>query len=285
MKTSRCSGESSCHSVSSGRMPDPTVKRPTATPIPITSWWGRMRREVRTSCSGASVAMADRSYPPSLVGAENGRSIRLRSAERLGVELANPSGQCCHELAGHARHLVEHAGELAGAEDEHVGVGLRDDGGRARAVVEQRELTDAIAGPERGHLAVAPLHRRAARHEDVALPAGVTLLDEHPAGGDAELVRRLRDLLELALRARREQRDRGEVIEVRVLLCHAAGAYVAPAARARLTPRPRGRRCRASRSTPSGDRRAARGARGRRTDRGGWHRPRRARRVAPAWPP
>ena len=50
-------------------------------------------------------------------------------------------------LTAMRRHLVEHAEEVALVDDEQRAVGVARDGGGARSVVEQRQLTHHRTGP------------------------------------------------------------------------------------------------------------------------------------------
>ena len=59
---------------------------------------------------------------------------------------------------------------------------------RPWAVVEQRQLTDDRARPERGDLAAVALHGHLALQHDEGLPAGLALVDEQRAGRHPDLV-------------------------------------------------------------------------------------------------
>ena len=71
-------------------------------------------------------------------------------------------------------------------------------------------------GPEGGDLASVALHRRRAVDDDERLAALLTLVDQGRAGLHGDLVRRLRDLLEILRGAGREERDARQVIEIRL---------------------------------------------------------------------
>ena len=95
-------------------------------------------------------------------------------------------------------------------------------GRRARAVVEQRQLADDGARPERGHLAVVALDGDGALEDDERLAPGLALVDQQGAGGHLDLVAGTGDALELLARAAGEQRHVAEVVEVCLLAGHGA---------------------------------------------------------------
>ena len=99
---------------------------------------------------------------------------------------------------------------------------LADDRRGARAVVEQRQLADDGAGPERRDLLAVALHHHRTLEHDERFAAGLTLIDDQRAGRHDDFVARLGDLFQVLLRTRREQRDFTKVVEVRLFAGHAA---------------------------------------------------------------
>src|SRR4051794_32217516 len=134
VNTSRCFGESSNHWNSSGPRPEPTENSAQKTPKPMTRWYGRTRDFIRIE-----------TYSPPDLCSEPGTGA-LGSAEGLLIERANLLRESDQQLVGELRDLVEHGRELARSEHEHGDRGLSGDRGRARALVEQRQLTEVRAG-------------------------------------------------------------------------------------------------------------------------------------------
>src|SRR3954469_7772908 len=97
--------------------PEPTVMRASAMPTSIVTWLGLI------------LGLLDMDREPSF-GVPSGTNQTQRSwarvsvAQRLGVGLAQAGGHGGQELASQTGHLVEHAGELALAEHQHLEVGV-----------------------------------------------------------------------------------------------------------------------------------------------------------------
>src|SRR5688500_9628475 len=167
-----------------------------------------MRSPATRSCTATSGSRRAGATPPS------------SSAVDLRVELADALRERGEELVRELRHLVEQTGELARPEHEHGAVGLGDRGGRARPLVEQRQLAEVGARPERRDLASVALDLDLALDEHEALPPDLVLLHEGAPFRDLDLVGGAGDALQILLRARREERHRCQVLEVLVPARH-----------------------------------------------------------------
>src|SRR5438270_5456558 len=199
-KTSRLTGELSSNPKMVELSHDPTVTTAKNAPIANATCEG-LGRGRRRCCASAM-------RPLTLVA--DVAQIRFPQACRHRAQ----------DLVREARHLVEHAEELALAQDEHLHVRVGHDGGRARAPVEQRQLAEVLPGAELGDLAVLALDRRRPVHDEEELVAGAALLDEDAPGLHVDLVGRPGDLREVLLARRREQRDLGQVIQVPIRRRH-----------------------------------------------------------------
>ena len=127
------------------------------------------------------------------------------SAVVRAVEVADAAGEGGQQLVGQRGHLVDDAREVALIDDQHRHVGVGGDRRGARAPVEQRELADDGARAEGGDLAPVALHCRRAVDDDERLAALLPLVGQCGAGLHGDLVRGLRDLLEVFRGAGREQ--------------------------------------------------------------------------------
>jgi hypothetical protein len=101
--------------------------------------------------------------------------------------------------------------------DEQRHGGGCDDRCGARSAIEEREFTELLTGPQRGHVGALDRHARLAGHDDERLVGDHALGGEHPACLDLDLVDHPGDPLELARRARAEQLHASEVFEVAVV--------------------------------------------------------------------
>jgi hypothetical protein len=106
---------------------------------------------------------------------------------------------------------------LADDQQPHRAVG--HDRGGARAAVEERQLAEVVTGAQRGDLASIALHRGVAVEDHERLASTGALVDDDPTGFDFDLVGRPGDLLQVALRACREQPHIRQVIQIRAS-CH-----------------------------------------------------------------
>src|SRR5262245_45355929 len=155
--------------------------------------------------------------------ARRARGALTNSPEDLGVELPDPGGERGHDLVVEGGNLVEQARELARAEHEHRERRGRCDGGGAGPVVEQRQLTHAGAGAERRYGLPGAAGGGLTLDDDERLSPDVALGHELLALVQRQLDRGPGDVPELFGRAPREQRDRGEMVEV-ILACHGGAA-------------------------------------------------------------
>src|SRR6516162_8663139 len=138
-KVVRDTRDVSVHWVTRGTMPEAMVPAATRMPSTSTSWLGLngKRRTVRN-------------YPRPLC-VQGKRRAGSRLLRGLLVVLAQPVGEAAQQLVREARHLVDHGGELALAEDGELHVGLRRDGRVAGRPVQEGQVPEEGARPERGH--------------------------------------------------------------------------------------------------------------------------------------
>src|SRR5919106_4446384 len=241
-KTSRDTGESSCHCRTVATIPDATVTTANATPMTTATWRGRMRtgagRSVPfapASASASASAVLTVLTPPKLpngapplrtcggwggYGPHNHRKLVWRGlAERLAVELADAAGQGGEDLVGERGDLVEQPRELARAQHEDGERRGGDDAGGAGSVVEQRHLAHAVTRAQPPDLLTAAPHLGLALDDDERLAPDVALGDELPALVDVQLDGGLGDRPQLPGRGPREQGHGRQVVQV-LVPCH-----------------------------------------------------------------
>src|SRR5438067_2048705 len=114
-----------------------------------------------------------------------------RSKLRPGVEFVQPSSHSGEQLVVELRYLVEQAAELAWADHEKVQRCCGADRRVAPVVrtVEQRQLTEIVARPQRRNLSAVPRNGRLAVDDDKELVPGLAFPYDIPTRGDVDLVR------------------------------------------------------------------------------------------------
>ena len=139
----------------------------------------------------------------------------------LRVVRAQASGQAGEQLVREAGYLVDQARELALA--EHDELHRRDGRDRrvARRPVEQCEVAEEVAGPERRDLLTVTGDLGVALDDHEELGPGRALAHEDLAGVDADVLGPPGHEAQILLGAGREQRDLGQVVNERIALRHA----------------------------------------------------------------
>ena len=145
------------------------------------------------------------------------RPRRAGEASRLGglgrlprVGFAQLVRECLDELPRDAGVGLDDRAELP--ERHRVGLHVRvgGDGCRARALVDQRDLAEVVAGAERGPVLAVHGDLRVPLADDEEAGAALTFARDRVAGGVVPLLERVGDPLEVALLEAREQGHSGD---------------------------------------------------------------------------